>query len=57
MAKIHFIKTDLVLDRTESAELSEQLEKALAACDRPHDKVIILSFSSWLGSIDIEEPF
>jgi hypothetical protein len=55
MSKVHFIKVDLPLDRTESAELSKQLEDALNACGRPQDKVIILNFSNWLGSIEIEE--
>jgi hypothetical protein len=57
MARVHFVKVDLPLDRTESAELNEQLEKALKASGRPNDKVIILSFSSWLGSVEIDEPF
>ncbi len=57
MARVHFIKVDLPLDQTESAELSEQLEKALTASGRPNDKVIILNFSSWLGSVEIDEAF
>ena len=55
MAKIHFLKVDECLVEIESMELSEQYEKALKACGRPNDKVIILQLCSWLGSVEIEE--
>jgi hypothetical protein len=57
MAKIHFVRLDDSSIGSEYIEIIERLEKALQACGRPDDKVVLLQHSTWLGSVEIEEAF
>lgn len=62
MARVHFISTDLDLYTDEIDEFAKDIEKALAAVGCIGDRVIMLRFCEWQGSVKIdaqnaEEPF